>query len=135
VIGAVLFALVACSGGKDDTGADTAALDPTLANVQAEILTPSCAFSSCHGSSGGGASDLDLSEDTAHAEVVGVESVDNPGAILVVAGDAASSYLVEKCTPGATGTVGAPMPEGTAGLDDARLALLVAWIDAGAPND
>lgn len=131
----LVLALLACTGDPKGDTADTAALEPTFTNVQAEIFTASCAFSSCHGSSGGGASDLDLSEGNAYAEIVGVESVDNPGRTLIVAGDAASSYLVQKSTPGATDLVGGLMPEGTAGLDDARLALLVAWVDVGAPND
>ncbi len=129
----MILLLVACAGApKDDTGET---LEPTLTNVQAEIFTPSCAFSSCHGDGGGGASDLDLSDGTAHAEIVGVASVDNPGSTLVVAGDADASYLVQKCTPGAVGLVGAAMPDGSDGLDAERLALLRAWIDAGAADD
>lgn len=130
----ILVLLVACAGAPaDDTG--PALLDPTLTNVQAEIFTPSCAFSSCHGNAGGGAADLDLSDGAAHAELVGVEAADAPGEILVVAGDAAASYLVKKCAPEA-GIVGAPMPDGSPdGLDDERLALLSAWIDAGALDD
>lgn len=128
---ALLFA--GCTGAPaDDTGT---ALAPTLTNVQAEIFTPSCAFSTCHGSSGGGASDLDLSDGNAHGELVGVAAVDAVGETLVVAGDAAASYLVKKCTPGATGLTGEPMPDGSEGLDEERLALLTAWIDAGADDD
>jgi hypothetical protein len=129
----MLFLLLACAG--PDGGDTGTALEPTLANVQAEVFTPSCAFSSCHGGDGGGASDLDLSDGTAHAEIVGVEAVDAPGEILVVAGDSASSYLVKKCAAQA-GIVGEPMPDGDAdGLDAERLALLKAWIDAGAQDD
>jgi hypothetical protein len=125
--------LLACAGPD---GGDTATdLEPTLTNVQAEVFTPSCAFSSCHGGGGGGASDLDLSDGAAHAEIVGVEAVDAPGEILVVAGDSAGSYLVKKCAAEA-GIIGEPMPDGDAdGLDAERLALLKAWVDAGAQDD
>ncbi|MDP2310325.1 MAG: hypothetical protein Q8P18_30190 [Pseudomonadota bacterium] len=103
--------------------------------MQLEIFTASCAFSSCHGNSGGGAAGLDLTDGAAHAELIGVESTDAPGEILVVAGDSASSYLVKKCAATA-GIVGEPMPDGAAtGLDAERLALLKAWIDAGALDD
>ncbi|MFN7142154.1 MAG: hypothetical protein ACK4YP_00135, partial [Myxococcota bacterium] len=94
----MLLLLIACtSAPKGDTGDAPA---PTLTQVQAEILTPSCAFSTCHGGGGGGAADLDLSDGRSHAELVGVESTDAPGEILVVPGDPDASYLVKKCTPG-----------------------------------
>lgn len=126
----ILLSLLACTGGKpDDTAGE--ALAPTLTNVQAEVFTASCAFSSCHG----GGSDMDLTDGNAHAAIVGVASPDAPDRTLVVPGDATSSYLVEKCTPGATGLVGGLMPEGTEGLDAERLALLEAWVDAGALDD
>lgn len=129
----MLLLLLACtSAPKGDTG-DTPA--PTLTEVQTELLTPSCAFSTCHGNGGGGAADLDLSDGRSHAELVNVESTDAPGEILVVPGDPDASYLVKKCTPGATGIVGEPMPDGSDGLDEERLAMLRAWIAAGALDD
>ncbi len=128
-----LMMLFACGvDPASDSSADGPAM---LSRVQSEIFTPSCAFSSCHGSSGGGAADLDLTEGAAWAEVVGVASSDAPDQTLVVPGDASASYLVQKCTPGAAGIVGDPMPDGGEGLEAERLALLTAWIDAGALED
>jgi hypothetical protein len=125
----ILLLLLACTGvPKDDTATD---LEPTMANVQTEIFTASCAFSSCHGPGSG----MDLSEGEAHAAIVGVAAADAPDRTLVVAGDADASYLVEKCTPGASGLVGERMPDGSDGLDATRLALLRAWVDAGAPAE
>jgi hypothetical protein len=129
----ILLLLTACSGGPGDSGETAAPLDPTLTNVQAHVFDASCAFSSCHGGSYG-SGDLDLTAGASYGELVGVEST-VPGEILVVAGDSASSYLVKKCTAGATfeGTV---MPDGSPdGLDAERLDLLEAWIDAGAADD
>ena len=125
----LLALLVACTAGDkpDDTGNGLA---PTLTNVQAEIFTPSCAFSTCHGSG----ADMDLSEGKAHAEIVNVAAMDAVDQTLVVPGDSAASYLVKKCAAEA-GIVGEPMPDGSDGLDAERLALLKAWIDAGAMND
>jgi len=127
----LLSLLLACTGADK---ADTGAAPPTLTRVQSEIFTASCAFSSCHGGSMG-SGDLDLTDGAAHADLVGVESSAAPGQILVVAGDAENSYLVHKCAAQA-GIVGEPMPDGVAdGLDAERLALLEAWIDAGALDD
>lgn len=128
----ILLLVAACTGLPDDTGVEP--VEPTLSNVQLEIFTASCAFSSCHGGAYGSGG-LDLSDGAAHADLVGVESEDAPGQILVVAGDSASSYLVQKCAATA-GIVGEPMPDGDVdGLDPERLALLAAWIDAGALDD
>lgn len=103
---------------------------PTLAAVQTEVFDASCAFSSCHGSGAGG---LDLTAAASHAALVDVESEAAPGEFRVVAGDSAASYLVKKCGSEA-GIVGEPMPN-LDGLDAERLAMLSAWIDAGALAD
>lgn len=120
--------LAAC-GGPDSTG-DTG-LEPTFANVQAEVFTPSCAFSTCHASPG--ASGLVLEDGEAWASVVDVESADNPGAVLVIPGDSEGSYLMAKLR-GDLGIVGVSMPQ-NGSIDPAMVEIVAAWIDAGAPND
>lgn len=133
-----LLAALGCATTEDS--ADTAGtLEPTLSNVQAEVFTPSCAFSTCHGE-GEGSANLLLTDGAAFAGLVGVaaEGDANSGAppdgsVRVVAGDAASSYLVAKLGGGGD-IVGDVMPD-PAGLDAERLALVVAWIDAGAADD
>lgn len=126
----LLLLLIGCPGG----GKDTVTAPPTFADIQEQVFTPSCAFSSCHGSSAP-AAQLDLSDGAAWAEIVGVESTDNPGQTLVVAGDPDASYLVTKCTEGAADIVGEPMPQGSSGLDAERLALLRDWITDGAQDN
>lgn len=126
----LLLLLLACPGSDKET----AAPPPTFADVQEQVFTPSCAFSSCHGASAP-ASQLDLSDGAAWAEIVGVDSVDNPGHTLVVAGDPDASYLVSKCTEGAPDLVGEPMPQGSSGLDAERLTLLRDWITDGAQDN
>jgi hypothetical protein len=129
----LLLVLTACSGGKD-SGDAAEALDPTLTNVQAQIFDGSCAFSSCH-SGANGSGQLDLTAGNAYASLVNVESSAAAGEIRVIPGDSANSYVVKKCTLGATFT-GDLMPQGTTeGLDADRLDLLKAWIDAGAADD
>ena len=120
-----LFLLSACAGPDDDAGV------ASFARVQDEILTPSCAFSTCHAGSSGSAG-LDLSEGASHAAIVDVPARDAPGETLVVPGDSLASYLWRKCADD-EGVTGDPMPIGaTRGLDAERLALLADWIDAGA---
>ena len=130
----LLAALVACGDGTDTAGSVE---DPvaSFARVRDEVLTPSCAFSSCHGSVGASAG-LDLTgDDGLHGRLVGVDAQDAEGSVLVVPGDAAGSYLWQKCAATA-GIVGEPMPLGQpSGLDGGRLDLLAAWIDAGASVD
>lgn len=121
----VLLTLLACSGGGD-TGPTT----PTFTAIQADILTPSCAFSTCHGG-GSPAQGLDLTEGAAYDAIVGVPSTLDTSLALVEPGDAQASYLYLKSAGQALGDA---MPPPT-GLEADRLANLAAWIDAGAPND
>ena len=120
----MMFLLFACAPEPEPV---------TFTQVQSDVFTASCAFSSCHGSGGGGAADLDLSEGVAYAELVDVAAVDAPDEILVVPGDSAASYLIKKAA-GEAGIVGEPMPAPD-GLEDERLQLLKDWIDAGALDD
>lgn len=123
----IALALAACAGDPtDDPG-----LEPTLTNVQAEVFTPSCSFSTCHASPG--ASGLVLEDGGSHGSLVDVESADNPGAVLVIPGDAEGSYLVAKLR-GDPGIVGASMPQ-NGDIDPTMVELVVDWIDAGAQND
>jgi hypothetical protein len=117
IIGA--FALTACSA------------TPTLTDVQADVFTPSCAFSSCHGSVAEGG--LSLEEGNAWAELVDVESEDAPGNTRVVPGDADSSYLMAKLN-GDADIEGDPMPP-SGGLTDAQIQSVRDWINAGALDD
>ena len=127
----MLLLVLACSGDTKDTGGDTAAAEPTFTRVQTEIYTPSCAFSSCHGSTGP-AQGLDLSEGIAWGATVEVPSQLDPMSVMVKPGDPDHSFLYRKCAADPT-AIGSPMPDGAStGLDSERLALLRDWITAGA---
>ena len=120
------------SGGDDDATADTGApATPTFTAVKTELLTPGCTFSTCHGGRRGAAG-LDLATDP-YTALVGVEAQDAPGRILVVPGDPAASYLMEKLTSD-TPAAGERMPSGSP-LDAERTELVRSWIAAGAPNN
>jgi hypothetical protein len=105
-------------------------LEPTFANVRAEVLGGSCAFSSCHGVSTGELK-LDGSQDD-HARLVDAPSAAAVGEVLVVPGDPDASYLLKKLE-GADDVVGDPMPPSGELLDAARIDLVRRWIEAGAP--
>ena len=125
-----VFLLIACSRPS------------TLTEVQDSVFTPSCAFSSCHG---GGAGSLSLEAGDSFGALVGVPAagvdaytnpdVDVSGEILVIAGDAANSYLIKKLSIGATGIKGSPMPDGTTGSSDETVDMIASWIDNGALDD
>jgi hypothetical protein len=123
-----LFALLL--GCPEDEGT-TPEAPPTLAELQAEVFTPWCAFSTCHAAPG--ASGLVLDDGETWASVVDVASADAPAETLVIPGDAANSYLMKKLR-GDSGIVGDPMPLG-APLDEATIARVAAWIDAGATDE
>lgn len=105
--------------------------DPSYANDIFEILTRrGCTSSGCHG---GGAGGLTMtSASGAYQALVGVPSA-GTGQVLVVAGDAAASYLVMKLE-GASGIAGARMPVGGS-LDNIDLTNIKNWINQGAKNN
>lgn len=130
----LLTLLLACPGTEDDSGTKTTPAADTLSAIQEETFTVSCAFASCH-SATNPEEGLDLTEGTSFASLVNVASAQKEGEILVIPGDSANSYLVKKLSA-APDIVEAPMPDGSStGLDAARLANIVAWIDGGAADD
>ena len=94
------------------------------------VLTTNC--TGCHSGvapSGG----LDLSAGTTHGATVNVNSTQAPALAQVVPGDPDASYLVDKIE--GTQTVGARMPLNAAPLTATEMALVRAWISAGALNN
>ncbi len=102
----------------------------TLAQIQSQIFTPTCAVSGCHTGSPL-AGQLNLSDGQSFSSLVGVASVGNPAAVRVVVGNPDQSYLVQKLE-GAAGIVGMQMPRGADPLSPAQIGLVRSWITAGA---
>jgi hypothetical protein len=96
-------------------------------SIQQEVFTPSCAFSSCHG----GSQFPNLSAGMSYGNLVNIQSREKPGEILVVPGDANSSYLIKKLK--GFDIVGERMPRGSAPLPNAAIDSIAAWINKGAP--
>ncbi|MBI2503998.1 MAG: hypothetical protein HYW07_12300 [Candidatus Latescibacteria bacterium] len=135
------LALLGCSGdgttlgpdGVPPTGEappDTTPTTPTLAQLSREIFTPNCAFSGCH-SGAGAAAGMSLAADRIAGQIIGVVSPTS-GMKRVDPGNPEGSYLLKKLR-GDTGISGGQMPLGDAPLSAAQIALVRAWIAAGAP--
>jgi hypothetical protein len=125
-----LVMLIACAGkGEDSEDAAPA----TLSEIQEDIFSPTCAFSSCHDSAAPEAN-LDLSDGASYGELVNVESTYWPGHILVVPGDPDASYLLAKV--GGPGDIqGDYMPLGSEGVTDERKKAIRDWIEDGAQDN
>ena len=132
----MLVALIlACtaSESKDSDSGGTPALEPTFTNVQAEVFSKSCAFSTCHAA--GGAGGLSLPDAaTSYTELVGIPSDQVAEFMRVEAGNPAGSYLYMKLTEDSRITDD-PMPPSGVLLEAEKLALIEGWIAAGAENN
>lgn len=141
---ALALGTFACGEAADtaDGGSPCDAPEPALdgeAGLLACVFLPGCAIASCHGPATARlrpvieAPAVDGEPSTVCEALVGVESRDAPGRVLVAPGDPAGSYLLDKLA-GAAGIAGDRMPPGGGpGLSAGQLAAVRAWIAAGAP--
>ena len=104
---------------------------PTLEEVQEDVFTLSCAFSTCHGNAQ--ESDLGLTDSAmSFSELVNVESFEIPGEIRVIPGDSENSLLYQVLD--ADVGVVRQMPVNSSGTPKQK-AMVAAWIDGGALDD
>lgn len=113
--------LAGCGGGPE----------PTLSAIQDEIFTPKCATAGCHNAADQGG--LMLTEGSAHAELVGVESEGAPGEQRVAPGNPDASVLM-KVLQGPYELI-PRMPSGMPKLPQGEIDAIREWIASGAPND
>lgn len=111
-------------------------LEPTLDNVFAAVLQPSCTFNACHGESGQ-ASGLNLQAPDLLTELLNHEVLSSPGASLIEPGDPDNSWLYQvlsSCAPETSnGGIASHMPlNAPILLDDQTVALVREWIADGA---
>ncbi len=104
---------------------------PGFSEIQAAVLTPSCASSTCH-AGGSPAAGLNLDSANSYTMLVGVQSSQDPGFMRVEPGDPDNSYLVQKLEGTASG--GGPMPPNGA-LPQADIDTIRQWISDGAIDD
>lgn len=154
-----IVAAAACSGGGggDDasttvptspTPACTPITDTSLSHLQSVIFTPSCGEgqmgAGCHDVNQVVSNNLVLTNGQTYGATVGVTSVgvfsSNGGVSTyhpprVAPGDSEHSFLYLKVL-GTSGISGGKMPNNIpAGLCQAKIDAIKAWIDAGAPNN
>ena len=146
-----LFALTLCAAsllgaaGCDEKLSDIAGpsrdLTPSFSSIAQNIFAASdtsgrAACTQCHTTQGRApAAGMSLLPDVAYQNLVGVPSVQKPGAIRVIPGDPDNSYLVHKLE-GRSDIVGQRMPR-TAGpfLTEGQMLIIRRWIATGAAND
>jgi hypothetical protein len=104
----------------------------TLTEVQDQVLTPSCVFTTCHDSAAGGG--LNLTKGKSYSSLVGVAAFGAASKTRVVAGNSQQSYLIEKLTS-ASPASGVQMPQGGDPLPAAKLEMIKSWIEAGAKDN
>ena len=145
VVLAVCVGLLAFASGCDEKLSDIAGpspgLQPTYSSIAENIFASSdasgrTACTQCHTNQGRTpAAGLNLLPEFGYAQLVGVASVQKPGAVRVIPGDADNSYLVQKLE-GTPGIVGQRMPRNAGPfLTEGQMLIIRRWINQGAQNN
>jgi hypothetical protein len=142
MLAVLLLTMSACDEKLSDVAGPTPNLEPTLSSIQREIFSASdssgrAACTQCHTNIGRNPSvpGFLLLEGQSYQSLVGRASVNNPGAVNVIAGDPDNSYLIKKLE-GQSGIVGLRMPRnGPPYLTSGQISIIRRWIELGAKND
>lgn len=130
---ALLLALAACGGGGEDAPppAPPAGLQPTLASIQANVFTPSCAKSGCH--TGAGAPfGLILDPGLSWQNLYLIASPQPMSPARVIPMDPDGSFLIQKLEA-TTPIAGGRMPaDGPPYLQQTTVDVIRQWIENGA---
>lgn len=133
--------MTACDEKLGNVAGPTPALTPTFSSLVSEVFTSSdaagrTACTNCHTNVGRTpAGGLVLLPGSAYAQLVGVNSVTNPGQVRVAPGDPENSVLIWKLE-GRSSMRGARMPfNGPPYLTAGQILIVRRWIERGAPND
>src|SRR5258706_4545579 len=92
LLAAALLTLAACGAGSGDN-TPPAGLQPTLASIQDNVFTVTCAVSNCHGGAGAQFG-LRLDPGFSAGNLINVPSPRDPNLIRVVPGDPDASFLI-----------------------------------------
>ena len=138
------LALAACGAGSGEGldqngqplsggggGAPPSGLQPTLASIQDNVFTVTCAVPGCHGGVGA-QQGLRLDPGFSAGNLINVRSPQDSNLIRVVPGDPDASFIIQKLD--GTQTVGARMPDGGPYLTTATVNVIRQWIQNGAPT-
>ena len=130
LITVILFSACDEDNPTEPSASNVSTPNPTLSSIQANVLTPGCAFANCHGNSGTQAN-LNLTNGQSFANLVGVDSQIFPNSKRVEAGDGGNSILIKILK----GEVSPQMPQGRSPLSNAVIDSIEKWIDNGALNN
>lgn len=129
----LLLALAACGGGGEDEAPPApppAGLQPTLASIQANVFTPSCAKSACHTGMFPQAL-LNLDPGSSWGALVNIVSSQDMTRIRVIPMNPDGSLLIQKLE--GTAMLGGQMPaDGPPFLQQATINVIRQWIQDGA---
>lgn len=112
-------------------GGGSAPLLPTLASIQNNVFTPTCAVPGCHG---GGTVQYGLRLDPGYSagNLIGVASPRDAALVRVVPGNPGGSFLIQKLE--GTQTLGDRMPQFGPYLPQSTIDVIRQWIQDGAPQ-
>jgi len=130
---ALLLALAACGGGGEDAPPPAppppTGLQPTLASIQANVFTPSCAKSGCHADPGAMLGlNLEAAGQSA-ANLINVPSFYGGMIVRVIPGNPNDSFLIQKLEGP---LLGARMPADGLYLQQVTVDVIRQWILDGA---
>ena len=136
-VASFVLALAGCGSGDGmnngpaagGTLPPVAGLQPTLASIQDNVFTPIC--TGCHAGAGA-PQGLQLTAGNSAANLINVQSPQDPSLVRVIPGDPDHSLLIQKLE--GTQTVGARMPRGGPFLDQSTINVIRQWITNGAPT-
>jgi hypothetical protein len=128
---AMLLSLAACGGGGGGGESAPTGVQPTLASIQANIFTPTCALAGCHTGSSAIVG-LRLDPGFSAASLINVASSQNPMYVRVIPGNADASLLVQKL--GSAPPFGDRMPLNGNALPVVLIDAIRQWIDSCVGN-
>ena len=133
LVALLLTTAIGCGGGSSSEttgGGSGQTVSATLASIQSQIFTPTCATAGCH-SSGSASGGLILEAGSSFSNLVNVNSTGSSFK-RVASGSPDKSYLINKLEGTGSGT---QMPQGTSPLTAAEIQTIKDWITGGALNN
>lgn len=108
-----------------------APLEPTLASIQANIFSTTCAVSGCHGGAAA-QQGMRLDPGFAFGNLVCARVPRDPSKIRVIPGDPDNSFIIQKLEGKPVPLLGDRMPQGGPYLPQATIDVIREWIANGA---
>ena len=105
------------------------AIEPTAQSLAQDVFSKSCAFSSCHSEAASASAGLSLHNEQSLLDMIDRVSTQDPSKILVVPGDPASSYLIDKMRGNNLSPDTDTMPPNSS-LCEGKIALVEEWIES-----